>query len=65
MGQSAMQFQVSWWIDSYEYRLVSFDRVNTALQNTLDAAGIEMPYPTYNLNFPSPQSDLNRPVELT
>jgi MscS family membrane protein len=51
MGPSAMLFQVTWWINSYENRLSFFDRVNTDLQNALDAAGIEMPYPTYNLNI--------------
>jgi MscS family membrane protein len=64
MGPSAMIFQVTWWINSYENRLVFFDRVNTALQNALDAAGIDMPYPTYNLNLPSPRSDVNHPGQV-
>ena len=47
MGDSAMIFRVRWWIESYEDTRRVIDRVNTALQEALDAAGIEMPYPTH------------------
>ena len=50
MGDSAMIFRVRWWIESYIDTRRNFDRVNTALQNALDAAGIEMPFPTQALN---------------
>jgi small-conductance mechanosensitive channel len=46
MGDSAMTFRVRWWIESYADTRRVIDRVNTALQQTLDDAGIEMPYPT-------------------
>jgi small-conductance mechanosensitive channel len=50
MGDSAMTFRVRWWIESYVDTRFMFDRVNTALQIALDEAGIEMPYPTQELN---------------
>jgi small-conductance mechanosensitive channel len=51
MGPSAMTFRVRWWIDSYVDTRRMFDRVNTALQNALDEAGIEMPFNTYDINI--------------
>jgi MscS family membrane protein len=50
MGDSAMVFRVRWWIQSYVDTRRVVDRVHTALQHALDAAGIESPYPTQNLN---------------
>jgi MscS family membrane protein len=49
MGDSAMIFRVRWWIESYVDTRRVYDRVNTALQEALDAAGIKMPYPTQSL----------------
>ncbi len=51
MGDSAMIFRVRWWIESYVDTRRVVDRVHTALQHALDAAGIESPYPTQNLNL--------------
>jgi small-conductance mechanosensitive channel len=51
MGDSAMIFRVRWWLESYVDTRQMFDRVNTALQKALDEAGIDMPYPTHNLNL--------------
>ena len=51
MGDSAMIFRVRWWIESYIDTRRMFDRVHTALQHTLDQAGIESPYPTQDLNL--------------
>jgi small-conductance mechanosensitive channel len=50
MGDSSMTFRVRWWIQSYEDTRLIYDRVNTALQHALDAAGIDMPFTTYDLN---------------
>ncbi len=50
MGDSAMIFRVRWWIESYSDTRHMFDRVHTALQNALDAAGIDMPFPTQHVN---------------
>lgn len=49
MGDSAMVFRVRWWLDSYVDTRRMFDSVHTALQQTLDAAGVDMPFPTQNL----------------
>ena len=51
MGDSAMIFRVRWWLESYADTRQMFDKVNTALQGALDEAGIDMPYPTHNLNL--------------
>ncbi len=51
MGDSAMVFRVRWWLESYADTRQMFDKVNTALQKALDEAGIDMPYPTHNLNL--------------
>ena len=50
MGESSMTFRVRWWIQSYEDTRAFYDRVNTALQNALDEAGINMPFTTYDIN---------------
>jgi small-conductance mechanosensitive channel len=42
---------VRWWIESYVDTRRVVDRVHTVLQHALDAAGIESPYPTQNLNL--------------
>ncbi len=49
MGDSAMVFRVRWWIESYVDTRRMFDRVHTALQQTLDEAGIDLPFPTQAL----------------
>lgn len=44
-GDSALQFRVRWWLESYEDTRRMFDRVNSALYHALDEAGIELPFP--------------------
>jgi small-conductance mechanosensitive channel len=51
MGDSAMVFRVRWWIESYEDTRRIYDRVHTALQRALDAAAVDMPYPTQTVNL--------------
>jgi small-conductance mechanosensitive channel len=51
MGASAMIFRVRWWIGSYADTRRVIDRVHTALQEALDAAGIDSPYPVQNVNL--------------
>jgi small-conductance mechanosensitive channel len=51
MGDSAMIFRVRWWIESYVDTRRAVDRVHTALQKTLDEAGIECPFPTQSLDM--------------
>jgi small-conductance mechanosensitive channel len=49
MGDSAMIFRVRWWIPSFVDTRRVEDRVHTALQNALDEAGINSPFPTQSL----------------
>jgi small-conductance mechanosensitive channel len=51
MGDSAMIFRVRWWIESYRDTQRVIDAVHNALQEALDAADIDMPYPTQTTNF--------------
>jgi small-conductance mechanosensitive channel len=51
MGDSAMVFRVRWWIESYRDTRQMFDKVHTVLQQALDEAGIECPFPTQTLNL--------------
>ena len=51
MGDSAMIFRVRWWIDSYVDTRRVIDRVHTVLQDVLDAAEIDLPFPTQNTNL--------------
>ena len=50
-GDSAMIFRVRWWIESYEDTRRMFDKVNTALEKALSGAGVNMPFPTQDLNI--------------
>ncbi|MBE9523785.1 MAG: mechanosensitive ion channel family protein [Chloroflexi bacterium] len=44
-GPSELVFRVRWWLDSYTDTRRMFDRVNSALYNALNKAGIEIPFP--------------------
>jgi small-conductance mechanosensitive channel len=66
MGPSAMTFRVRWWIHSYVDTRRMFDSVNTALQNALDEAGIDMPFDTMDvniLNIPGVENDNDQKEE--
>lgn len=49
-GESALIFRVRWWIDSYVDTRRMFDRVNTALYQALNEAGIEIPNPQLDVH---------------
>jgi small-conductance mechanosensitive channel len=51
MGDWAMTLCIRWWLASYQDARRARDRVHRALQTALDAAGIEMPYPTQTLRL--------------
>jgi small-conductance mechanosensitive channel len=51
VGDSAMILCVRWWIESYADARRRRDQVHRALQKALDAAGIELPYPTQTLHL--------------
>ncbi len=50
MAESEIRFRVRWWIDSYVDTRRMLDTIHTAIQNALDAAGIQQPYPTRELH---------------
>jgi MscS family membrane protein len=64
MGESAMTFRVRWWIQSYEDTRRFYDRVNTALQNALDEAGVDMPFTTYDINVKMDEENIGRISEV-
>ena len=47
----AIRFRLRWWIASYMDTRRMFDRVHTAIQYTLNEAGIVSPYITDNVNL--------------
>jgi small-conductance mechanosensitive channel len=51
IGDSTMIFRVRWWIESYTEKRHMYGLVNTALQEALDAAGVDMPFPTHTTNL--------------
>jgi small-conductance mechanosensitive channel len=51
MGDSAMIFRVRWWVETYADTRSVEDKVLTSLQQALDAAGIECPFPTQSVNL--------------
>ena len=66
MDPSAMIFRVRWWIHSYVDTRRMFDRVNTALQDALDQAGIKTPFNTLDiniLNMPELKNENSQPVD--
>jgi len=63
MGDSAMTFRVRWWIESYVDTRRIYDRVNTALQNVLDEAGVDMPFITYTVNLKTSPEEVVKPTK--
>lgn len=49
-GDSALIFRVRWWLNSYVDTRRMFDRVNTAVYNALNEAGIDMPFPQMDVH---------------
>ncbi|MFN2146687.1 MAG: mechanosensitive ion channel family protein [Anaerolineales bacterium] len=49
-GDSALVFRVRWWLNSYVDTRRMFDKVNTAMYNALNEAGIEIPFPRQDIN---------------
>ena len=51
MGNFTMIIRVRWWVESIGDPLNTVGVANKLLQETLDAAGIEMPFPTQTMNL--------------
>jgi small-conductance mechanosensitive channel len=48
-GHSTIIFRVRWWIDSYSDTYIISDKVNSAILDALNEAGIEVAYPSKKL----------------
>ena len=59
-GDSALIFRVRWWIDSYVDTRRMFDKVNTAIFNALNEAGVEIPFPQRVVWHQFKHQDLDR-----
>jgi MscS family membrane protein len=64
-GDSAMVFRVRWWIHSYTDTRRMFDKVNEAMYKRLSAAGVPMPFTTYDVNIKFDPGDVDRIAELS
>ena len=49
MGDSAMIIRVRWWIETYADTRRVTDKIHTAIQNALDEASIDSPFPTQTI----------------
>ena len=49
-GDYARSISVRWWIANYEQEWTMTDKVNRAMQVALNGAGIDIPFPKYDLN---------------
>jgi MscS family membrane protein len=64
MGDSAMIFRVRWWVETYADTRRVEDKVLTSLQQALDAAGIECPFPTQSVNLRIERDPADAPPSL-
>jgi MscS family membrane protein len=51
MGDSTMIIRVRWWVESVGDNQNTVGAANEALQEALDATGVEMPFPTQTMNL--------------
>lgn len=59
-GDSAMNFRVRWWLDSYYDARRMFDKVNTALLEALERERIELPSPIRTLHHEIDEGNAQR-----
>jgi small-conductance mechanosensitive channel len=64
-GESAITFRIRWWIDSYVDTRRMFDKVNEALLEGFNEAGINLPNMTYDLNLKVDEGDVRQFTEKT
>ena len=65
MGDSAMIFRVRWWVETYADTRRVEDNVLTSLQQALDEAGIECPFPTQSVNLRIEHKPADSPPSLS
>lgn len=59
-GDSALVFRIRWWLDSYWDTRRMFDKVNTAIYNALNEAGVAMPFPQVDVHHKVDAEDAER-----
>lgn len=59
-GESALNFRVLWWVESYAGTRLVVDRVNTAIYNGLREAGVTIPFPQRDVNHRLADGDVER-----
>jgi small-conductance mechanosensitive channel len=63
-GESALNFRLRWWLESYIDTRRMFDRVNTAVYNALAEAGIEIPMTQREVHHKIDQAQTRQIIEL-
>lgn len=63
-GDSALIFRVRWWLDSYVDTRRMFDKVNTAMYNALNAAGIQIPFPQRDVHHKLADGELEKIAQV-
>jgi len=51
MADSSLNFKAYYYVDSFENRVGTIDEANTRIYNTLNKAGIEIPFPQMDVNL--------------
>jgi small-conductance mechanosensitive channel len=64
-GDSTIIFRIRWWIDSYVDTRRMFDKVNEALLQGFNEAGIKMPNMAYDINLKVDGQDVRQFAEAT
>ena len=59
---ATMTIRVRWWIDTYSDKRMMQDRINTALQDAIEEAGIDAPFPTLDLNVNMEGNSKDTPI---
>jgi small-conductance mechanosensitive channel len=60
LGDSALKFRVRWWIESFTDTRNIYDLVHDAIYDALNAAGIESPFNTYDVNLRLSQDEVRK-----
>jgi small-conductance mechanosensitive channel len=60
LGDSALKFRVRWWIESFTDTRYIYDLVHDAIYDALNAAGIESPFNTYDVNLRLSQDEVRK-----
>ena len=63
-GDSSLNFELRWWISTYQDMYVIFDRVNTAVYSALAEARIEIPFPQRDVHHKLNAGDAARFAEV-